>query len=211
MTNNENRDICSKCGGKCCKKSGCDYYPEDIKSSAYKDILKILEEGNISVVSCFQTQKIKDKIVINPVLYLRARNTNRDIIDLLSFKTKCMMLTEKGCAYDYENRPTGGKMLVPNENGKCHRDNEELKDFIEKWKPYQKSLEKIVKIKTGLTVEEKIKEDFKKVLYDIYYNNLDDVSIIEKYDMAKTVQILMNVYKEEFDEVSNNFRRQLTK
>ena len=47
----ENREICGKCGGKCCKKSGCDYSTKDFNDLSVNAIYKKLEEGNISIVS----------------------------------------------------------------------------------------------------------------------------------------------------------------
>lgn len=28
----ENKELCAKCGGICCKKSGCDYFVSDFQS-----------------------------------------------------------------------------------------------------------------------------------------------------------------------------------
>lgn len=203
----ENLDICGKCGGKCCKKSGCDYYPEDIKTSAYKEILEILECGNISIVSLLVINEYKGKMLVEPFLYLRARNIDRDVIDLFSFKKQCSMLGDDGCKYSFEERPTGAKMLIPKENGMCSRDSEEINKFKEKWAPYQKTLSKIVKKITGMTPDEIIIEDFKKVLIDVCEENLEGVSEIEKIDMLRTIRMLANVYPNEFDEVIDKYRK----
>ena len=42
---NENKEFCKNCGGRCCKKSGCDYWPSDLPDKTYKGILKFLENG----------------------------------------------------------------------------------------------------------------------------------------------------------------------
>lgn len=68
MNKNEDLSICKECGGYCCKKSGCDYWVDDLKDKSYKGIL-----------------------------------------DLLSMKTTCSNLTETGCSFSYEERPSGGK------------------------------------------------------------------------------------------------------
>lgn len=109
----ENKEYCSKCGGYCCRKCGCDYSPADFEDLSFNGLLNTLNEGNISVVSTLDFRRINGKLIMAPLLYLRARNINRDVIDLLSFKTTCSMLREDGCFYEYPERPTGGKNLVP--------------------------------------------------------------------------------------------------
>ncbi len=71
----ENKELCSKCGGRCCKKSDCDYAPKDFKSLGINDLYEKLEEGNISIVSVVILKKIKGKTLVTPFLYLRARNS----------------------------------------------------------------------------------------------------------------------------------------
>lgn len=44
MEKQENKDICRCCGGKCCKKSGCDYAPKDFESLKINDLYNKLEE-----------------------------------------------------------------------------------------------------------------------------------------------------------------------
>ena len=82
----EDKKICSKCGGKYCIKCGCDYWTEDIKDKSLKGILKLLSEENISIVALMHFKNVKGKLINEPFLYLRARNIDRDIIDLLSLK-----------------------------------------------------------------------------------------------------------------------------
>lgn len=43
----ENKDICTKCGGKCCKKSGCDYFVSDFDLINKNRLLEILATGNV--------------------------------------------------------------------------------------------------------------------------------------------------------------------
>ena len=49
-------------------------------------------------------KRINGKLCNFPFLYLRERNTGRDVVDLLSMKTPCSNLTEHGCNYTYEER-----------------------------------------------------------------------------------------------------------
>ena len=88
----ENKDICSKCKGVCCKKSGCDYSASDFEHLNTNFLYEKLKEGKISIVSYQDFKQIKGKITSTSFLYLRARNKNRDIVDLLSLKTTCLLL-----------------------------------------------------------------------------------------------------------------------
>lgn len=49
----ENKEICKKCGGFCCKKSGCDYFVSDFGFITKGKIIEALETGNVSIVSAF--------------------------------------------------------------------------------------------------------------------------------------------------------------
>lgn len=85
---NENKELCSECGGYCCKKSGCDYYVSDFKKIDKNTILETLASEKISIVSAIAFEKLNDdKIVATPFLYLRARNQDRDIVNLYQVKT----------------------------------------------------------------------------------------------------------------------------
>lgn len=136
IANNENKKICSKCNRCCCKNSPCTYIPDDLKLDEItipELICKIEKSGYLSIVWA------------NGFLYMRPRRKEGPIID---FKIvgdglqECSLLTEKGCSLSFKERPTGGKALVPQEDGKCYSTLSN-NDFYKMWKPYQ-SLLKIV-------------------------------------------------------------------
>lgn len=188
----ENKELCKKCGGYCCKKSGCDYLPKDFDNLSTKAILEILKDGNISVVSALRFTRLNNKLLVDTVLYLRARNTNRDIVDLLSIKTPCSMLREDGCAYDLKNRPSGGVNLIPgNTKYECFP-KEDPKELIKEWDSYQKPLSKVVKILTGNTVEEQLKIDAMKLLEDA--ESFEKAAIEEQYDIKGLLSFLLELY-----------------
>lgn len=83
----ENKELCAKCQGKCCKKCGCDYFINDFEEINKNSILKILETNNVSIVSALRSEYLPNgKKVLEPFLYLRARNVDRGVVDLLSLK-----------------------------------------------------------------------------------------------------------------------------
>lgn len=200
----ENKDICKSCGGVCCKKSGCDYYTSDFASLSYKDILKTLEGGNISIVSTFMFKRLENnQLVMTPLLYLRARNINRDVVDLLSFKTTCSMLTDTGCSYDLDNRPSGGVNLIPKENKLCSPENDPAL-MMEEWLKYQKVLERCVKRISGCSVDQKLRMDAVCFFKDIIDENFDGISPIEIKDVKGLTPLLAEVYPNEFKNALSN-------
>lgn len=204
----ENKSICSKCGGVCCKKSGCDYASYDFKDLSFNGLLSTLEEGNISVVAVLQFEKLKTgKLFVNPFLYLRARNINRPIIDLLSMKTTCSQLTDRGCKYKLENRPTGGKNLIPKENLQCYPLVNQM-DIINSWLSYQKTLAKIVKRMSGISVSERLRLDTEQLILDILNNNFENVSPLEIKDILSLLPHLSNAYPEEYERVAKEYQKQ---
>ena len=143
---NEDLNICRECGGICCIKSGCDYAVTDFNEHTYKAFLDTLSKGDKSIVAMIDFRTLSNgKFIAEPTLYIRARNVNRDIIDLVSMKTRCKSLTETGCSHDYDTRPFGGKNLKPSreKDGPCTPIVNPLL-LLEEWKPYQKQLAKIV-------------------------------------------------------------------
>ena len=207
---NENTEVCKNCGGICCKKSGCDYWPSDLPDKTYKGILKFLENGKVSIVAMMNFKRINGKLCNFPFLYLRERNTGRDVVDLLSMKTPCSNLTEHGCSYTYEERPSGGKNLTPSKDGLCYPKEDNLQKVLE-WSPYQKQLEKIVKRYTGLSIDKKIKEDVVTLLTDIKEENFKNVSELEIIDVERMLPMLIECYKEQAEQVLNNINKLLVK
>lgn len=193
----EDKSICAKCGGYCCKKCGCDYFVSDFESMKIDYLINVLNEGRTSIVAFLNFRRLQNGILVcEPLLALRARNINRDVIDLLSFKTTCASLEENGCYFDLEHRPSGGSSLIPGENMTCHNSVDKLTE-LKKWQPYQKVLERIVKRFTGMSVHAKLKEDVENLFYDILMKNFDGVSEAELYDVQGMLPLLKEIYIEE--------------
>lgn len=89
-----NKDLCSKCKGSCCKVSGCMYMPSDFKKMKYITIKKELLKGNISI-DAFPVKNLSfNKDAWTLILFLRARNKDKDVVDLFTSGGPCKMLGE---------------------------------------------------------------------------------------------------------------------
>lgn len=194
----ENKSLCAKCGGKCCIKCGCTYLSHDFETMQLNYLLSKLEEGYISIIALADISSIGGKIVLQPFLYLRARNIDRPIVDLISPKNTCMSLTQTGCQYSDEDRPSIGRGLVPKENGECEQMYEE--DAIRKsWMPYQNVLMKLVKKLTGKSVYEKLKEDAENLFYSWIMDGFMSVANEQaRIEMLQFMPLLKQIYPEEF-------------
>lgn len=166
----ENHDMCSECGGKCCKGTGCLYSTEDFVSLEYEDLLLELKKGNISIVfSPFVSKRLGI-----PFLYLRSRNVDRDIVDLISVPNRCSMLRDDGCYYDFNHRPEGGRNLIPGyqTSGGCYN-KVPTEQLVLSWAPYQEYLSSYVRYFSSASVEEKLERDMVCFFHDVAQGDMD--------------------------------------
>jgi len=206
MEKYENKEFCKNCGGYCCKKSGCDYWVSDFDDKSYKGLLEVLSEGNISIVSFLNIQRLKNnKLVVVPFLGLRARNNDRDVVEFLSIKTGCSMLTDSGCSYSLENRPSGGVNLIPGKSRFDCRPDKNPVEEMKKWDSYQKVLRKIVKNYTGLSVEDKLREDVENLFKEVLNGELKKASIEEQYDIKGLLGILVDAYPDILEKAKKDY------
>lgn len=202
----ENKDICSACGGYCCKKSGCDYATKDFDDLGVNALYQKLEEGNISIVSFLSFKRLGNGMLIaNPFLYLRARNSDRGVVDLLSFKKQCSMLKEDGCSYSLEDRPSGGVNLIPKDPKPCKPEVSPF-EIVKEWERYQKVLSRLVKRFTGMSVEAKLREDVIKLFEDILEENFQGVNEVELEDVRGMTPSLLEAFPEEYKTALKNVK-----
>ena len=205
---NENIEICKKCGGMCCKKSGCDYSAHDFLDLSYEGLSNELKKGDKSIV-CYMDFKTMSNgsYTYEPFLYLRARNKGRDIIDLVSIKTGCASLKSNGCSFTYEDRPSGGKNLTPVDKkiGPCTPVVNPL-DIVNTWKPYQKQLKRLVSQFTGMSFDKKIRADVEELFYEVLTEKFHGVSQLELEDIKGFTILLTRVFPQELNRASNRYR-----
>lgn len=204
-TNCEDKALCASCG-KCCIKCGCDYFPSDFEKIDIETIEKVLDEGRTSVIAYLIFKEINGKLIVEPMLYLRARNIYRPEIDLLSLKTACASLESEGCHFTIEERPSGGALLIPRPNLECYyeidRDTE-----MRKWHKYQKALQRIVKRRTGKSVHEKLREDVENLFLALLNKEFNGVTERELKDVKEILSDLAKVYPNEFENALENHKK----
>lgn len=142
-------EICKKCGGQCCRTCGCEFSPDDFKEISFEYLKGEMEKGYISITYVDGESVFEDF----GIYILRMRNKDRPVIDLESAPNQCIIWNkDTGCPFDYEHRPSGGKLLVPTEEvceglfmdiKKCHTDYTMILCCYE-WKPHQRVLLKLV-------------------------------------------------------------------
>ena len=135
-----NSQICKKCKGNCCKSEGCLYSPSNFKEIAFDSLKEFICRGysTIILVREFYTG-LEDSFV------LKARRVGEPVVKTKIIKhTPCILLTDKGCMLSEDDRPKGGKELIPSETGGCIPAYTYRK-AVEEWMPYQKILEDLAR------------------------------------------------------------------
>lgn len=161
----ENAELCKKCGGKCCKASGCNYMPRDFEEMTFNYLKNRLDTGEISIIATLSISQDGKKGLVSPILNLRSRGVNRPIVDLFSKKNTCSMLTETGCKYSFDKRPTGGVLLIPSKEGCYNLNSEEA--ALEEWDKYYRVLKSLVVHYTSHSLENELKLQIEKAKAEI--------------------------------------------
>lgn len=117
-----------------------------------------LEEETIAIEAIIKPSFIDGEHTWYPLLAMRSRNIDRNIIDLISYRTPCVLLGDNGCKYKDDERPSLGRYLKPSEDGDCKQVLEREK-IEQAWIKHQDTLHGLVKYFSGKSVEENILED----------------------------------------------------
>ena len=132
----ENQSLCSACGGYCCKNSPCFFMPEDFPDLSLDRLLKEFQEKDYLC------------ILLGDVAFIsmRAKHWKR-IVQLFESRIpdSCVALTPTGCKFSYDERPTGGKLLVPAVTGfyDCYH-KLDYTTFSTAWAPYDEVLHQLM-------------------------------------------------------------------
>lgn len=134
---------CRICGGRCCKKTGCFFSPKDFKNMTFDKMKRIMQKGYISIVEIKEEQSGLE----NPVYALKIRNNGEHIVEPEpGIYEGCIVLEKDGCPFDDEDRPYGGKALIPELlTGRSCAKGYSFRQVAEDWYPHQKLLIELIK------------------------------------------------------------------
>jgi len=139
----ENKEICEKCGGACCKRMPACASPLDFDMNRNK-FLSILKTGEWAIdwldKNTFDEPDGTEKeraYFIRPAV--------KGVTNLFdnSKKGECIFLEEKGCRLSIEQRPIGCRLLEPKENFNCILHFGNTKEAALSWMPYKNLIEEI--------------------------------------------------------------------
>ena len=145
-----NKELCSRCGGKCCINMPGNCFPEDFKLYNKDSSLKLLIEALKSEKYCidwWEGDPRKNKEEVEKGYYVRpATKDKKGILYDPSWGGECVFLTKKGCELFENDRPTMCRMLEPKKDGKCNLDAKYNKqNSAIAWIPYNDFLDNFKK------------------------------------------------------------------
>jgi len=142
MNGFENKKICKKCGGKCCKMLPCMCLPEDFNlKTGNEKLVSALKSGEYCIdwwggnpSSDKKYKHIEIGYFVRP-----ATKTKEGVLYDPSWGGECIFLTRKGCRLSFKDRPTQGKMLEPKRKG-CDIHGLSKQAVAIEWLPYNELL-----------------------------------------------------------------------
>lgn len=116
---------------------GCHFAPSDFKEISFEYLRSKIDQGYISIDWWENWNSSND-------YYLRMRHVDAPVVDP-SWGGKCVMLTDIGCTFSFDERPLGGKALRPRAGAgePCETDYSKF-DCKEDWKEYNDVLVALV-------------------------------------------------------------------
>ncbi len=143
-----NSEYCQECQGGCCRTTACAYSPYDFEKISFNYLKELIEKTGYI---CIKYIPEGDSGQGTGVFYLAVRNKGADTVDIPEQNYGgCSILTESGCPFDYEKRPTGGKFVVPIKSDDperaatfCCRQFYDVYALCYEWLPYKKILQRL--------------------------------------------------------------------
>ena len=151
MQNNENYELCSKCGGRCCKNFGCYISPDEVIKRkgeiSFDIILELLKSGYVAMDWWEGDILEDDESIPNcelycQVFYLRMRHKSEGAI-CGSWGGECVCLTDTGCMFTWNNRPLGGRSLIPTADKACEDTSYTKEQCVLEWREYYDILSEV--------------------------------------------------------------------
>lgn len=188
---NINHKVCAKCGGKCCKSSGCSLMPHDVWQMSVKGIKEMLDTGHYSI-------RVIELIFDNKVEYIvgmSTRRVNNQRVENNWMDGPCVLLEEHGCMLSDAQRPTCALLSIPS--------TDPLKDceliithpeYTMAWKKHATILNKVLKDETGHTPEEQYIESA-MLTYKILADKLQKGLALDEFEAEMYTKAKMTIIR----------------
>ena len=145
-SNTENSDLCKHCKGRCCRNSGCQISPHDLKEITVESICNLIDESNAVSIDWWEGNPLIDDYTQERVYFLRIKNKDSDVIDPLFGRNECSILTENGCPLPFSYRPKGARDLIPRPYNEDCNELYSKKQCCIDWMEYQDVLSEVYNI-----------------------------------------------------------------
>lgn len=124
MENYLRPEICSTCGGKCCKGAPGAAFPDDalkFGNTVEDGVLSMLRSGHY-VIDWWEGDPRKGKDELGRAYYIRPRTvdeTDYGRWHYAGWGGTCHFLRSDGCVLKPDDRPTNCQLVEPKANGEC--------------------------------------------------------------------------------------------
>lgn len=143
-----NTEYCTECKGSCCRTTACAFSPADFEKISFNYLKERIEKSGYICIKYIPEEFSGQG---TGVFYLAVRNRGADIVDIPERnRGGCSLITDTGCPFSYEQRPTGGKLVLPikseSQYGKltfCCKQFYDAKELCYEWLPYKKILQRL--------------------------------------------------------------------
>jgi len=146
IPNYENKNMCSTCGGACCKSLAGINSPEQFgapdKHLLEENLMEALKSGRYTIDWWDPDNRLPQTYYIRP----SSKGHEGQVTDP-SYGGECNFLTGKGCELGHEERPTQCTTLEPKMKGdqRACEQNKSKFDMVKLWIPYQDIMEIVLK------------------------------------------------------------------
>jgi Fe-S-cluster containining protein len=137
--NFENKELCSKCGGKCCKGMPGICQPEDFGQPLTEKIAEALVTQKYAIDWWYGDPR-DGKDELDRTYYIRPATKNSQKMFDPSWGGECIFLTGAGCTLSHDDRPHSCRMLEPKKDEACEYHGVGKRKEVVQWIPYQKNI-----------------------------------------------------------------------
>lgn len=133
---NENKEICTDCGGRCCKNYPGATVPADFGEDR-DSILAALSSGKYTLDYCDYVEGVR-ALLVRPAIV-----GNEGMLLDFNNSGRCTFLTDVGCSLGYSQRPTVCRDLEPVAEAGCQSNWSKGKASLA-WESYWLWLEELI-------------------------------------------------------------------